>query len=39
MRNAVSLLLESGEPALLVVGDAGEELGVLTLARIGELLR
>ena len=39
VRNAVSLLLEAGEPSLLVVGDAGEELGVLTLARIGELLR
>jgi osmoprotectant transport system ATP-binding protein len=39
VRNAVSLMLESGESRLLVVGDNGETLGVLTLAAAGELLR
>ena len=38
-RNAVSLLLGSGEDRLLVVGDDGKELGVLTLARAAELLK
>jgi osmoprotectant transport system ATP-binding protein len=39
VRNAVSLLLESGAPALTVVDDDGRDLGVLTLARVSELLR
>ena len=39
VRNAVSLMLESGDDRLLVVGDDGEPLGVLTLARAAELLR
>jgi osmoprotectant transport system ATP-binding protein len=39
VRNAVSLLVGSGESRLLVVGDDGAELGVLTLARAAELLR
>jgi hypothetical protein len=38
VRNAVSLLVGSGETRLLVVGDDGEELGVLTLAHVAELL-
>jgi osmoprotectant transport system ATP-binding protein len=38
VRNAISLLLESDEGRLLVVGDDGRELGVLTLARAAELL-
>jgi osmoprotectant transport system ATP-binding protein len=39
VRNAVSLLLGSGETRLLVVGDDGSELGVLTLAHAAELLQ
>ena len=39
VRNAVSLLLESGSDRLLVTGDDGEPLGVLTLARASELLQ
>jgi osmoprotectant transport system ATP-binding protein len=39
VRNAVSLLLESHTDRLLVVGDDGTELGVLTLARAAELLQ
>ena len=39
VRNAISLLVESGEDRLLVVDDAGEPTGVLTLARVAELLR
>ena len=39
VRNAVSLLLETGAPALTVVDDDGRDLGVLTLARVAELLR
>jgi osmoprotectant transport system ATP-binding protein len=38
VRNAVSLLLGSGETQLLVVGESGEELGVLTLGHVAELL-
>jgi hypothetical protein len=38
VRNAISLLLESGGDRLLVVGDDGRNLGVLTLARAAELL-
>jgi osmoprotectant transport system ATP-binding protein len=38
-RNAVSLMLEAGADRVLVVGDGGDELGVLTLARATELLR
>ena len=38
VRNAISLLLESGDDRLLVVGDDGRDLGVLTLARAAELL-
>jgi len=37
-RNAVSLLIGSGESRLLVVGDDGEAIGVLTLAHVAELL-
>ena len=39
VRNAVSLLLESGADRLVVVGDDGAPLGVLTLARAAELLQ
>ncbi|HEY4347751.1 MAG TPA: ABC transporter ATP-binding protein [Gaiellaceae bacterium] len=39
VRNAVSLLLESGKDRLLVIGDDGSPAGVLTLARASELLR
>ena len=39
VRNAVSLLLESGADRLLVVDDGGKPLGVLTLSRAAELLR
>jgi osmoprotectant transport system ATP-binding protein len=39
VRNAVSLLLGTGEDRLLVVGDDGKELGILTLARAAELLK
>jgi osmoprotectant transport system ATP-binding protein len=39
VRNAVSLLVGSGETRLLVIGDRGEELGVLTLAHVAELLQ
>ena len=38
VRNAISLLLESGADRLVVVGDDGRDLGVLTLARAAELL-
>ena len=38
VRNAVSLLVGSGESRLLVVGDDGEAIGVLTLAQVAELL-
>jgi osmoprotectant transport system ATP-binding protein len=38
VRNAVSLLLESGSDRLLVVGDDGAPVGLLTLKRAGELL-
>jgi osmoprotectant transport system ATP-binding protein len=38
VRNAVSLLVGSGESRLLVVGDDGEAIGVLTLAHVAELL-
>ena len=39
VRNAVSLLLGSGADRLVVVGDDGSDLGVLTLAHAAELLR
>jgi osmoprotectant transport system ATP-binding protein len=39
VRNAISLLVESGSDRLVVVGDDGRDLGVLTLARAAELLR
>ena len=39
VRNAVSLLIESGADRLVVVGDDGADLGVLTLAHAAELLR
>jgi osmoprotectant transport system ATP-binding protein len=39
VRNAVSLLLGAGADRLLVVGDDGEPIGVLPLARATELLR
>jgi osmoprotectant transport system ATP-binding protein len=39
VRNAVSLLVESGSDRLVVVGGDGRGLGVLTLARAAELLR
>jgi osmoprotectant transport system ATP-binding protein len=39
VRNAVSLMLEGGSDALLVVSDDGETLGVLTLRRASELLQ
>jgi osmoprotectant transport system ATP-binding protein len=38
VRNAVSLMLEAGAEHALVIGDDGEELGVLPLARAVELL-
>ena len=39
VRNAVSLLIESGADRLVVVGDTGVDLGVLTLAHAARLLR
>ena len=39
VRNAVSLMLESGAGSVLVVGDDGRPLGVLSLERATELLR
>jgi osmoprotectant transport system ATP-binding protein len=39
VRNAVSLLLETGRGEVLVVGDDGAPLGVLTLESATELLR
>jgi osmoprotectant transport system ATP-binding protein len=39
VRNAVSLMLEAGAGELLVVGDDGAPIGVLTLAAATELLR
>jgi osmoprotectant transport system ATP-binding protein len=39
VRNAISLLVESGSDRLVVVGDDGHDLGVLTLARAAELLQ
>jgi osmoprotectant transport system ATP-binding protein len=39
VRNAVSLLLETGHDEVLVVGDDGAPVGVLTLERAEELLR
>jgi osmoprotectant transport system ATP-binding protein len=39
VRNAVSLMLESGDGALLVVGDRGAPTGVLTLEQAQALLR
>jgi osmoprotectant transport system ATP-binding protein len=39
MRNAVSLMLEAGSDRLLVIGDDGQPVGVLPLARATELLR
>jgi osmoprotectant transport system ATP-binding protein len=39
VRNAVSLLLETGHGEVLVVGDDGAPVGVLTLERAEELLR
>jgi osmoprotectant transport system ATP-binding protein len=39
VRNAISLLVESGSDRLVVVGDDGHDLGVLTLARAAELLK
>jgi osmoprotectant transport system ATP-binding protein len=39
VRNAVSLMLESGSQRLLVTGDDGNPTGLLTLARAAELLR
>jgi osmoprotectant transport system ATP-binding protein len=39
VRNAVSLMLEGGSTALLVVGDDGGALGLLTLSRAAELLQ
>ena len=39
VRNAISLLVEAGDDSLLVVDDAGKPMGVLTLARVAELLR
>jgi osmoprotectant transport system ATP-binding protein len=39
VRNAVSLMVEAGTSELLVVGDDGEPIGVLTLAAATELLR
>jgi osmoprotectant transport system ATP-binding protein len=39
VRNAVSLMLETGRGEVLVIGDDGERLGVLTLDRATALLR
>ena len=39
VRNAVSLLLESGKDRIVVTGDDGQAVGSLTLARAAELLR
>ncbi len=39
VRNALSLLVESGTDRLVVVSDEGRDLGVLTLAAAAELLR
>jgi osmoprotectant transport system ATP-binding protein len=39
VRNAVSLLLGSGSDRLLVIGEDGADLGVLTLARASGLLQ
>ena len=39
VRNAVSLMLETGADRLLVVGDDGTPLGILPFARASELLR
>ena len=39
VRNAVSLLIESGADRLVVVGDEGVDLGVLTLAHAAGLLQ
>ena len=39
VRNAVSLLVEGGTDRLIVVGDDGRDLGVLTLADATALLR
>jgi osmoprotectant transport system ATP-binding protein len=39
VRNAVSLLIEAGADRLIVVGDDGNDLGVLTLADATALLR
>jgi len=39
VRNAVSLMVESGESRLLVLGDDGTPIGVLSLAHAAELLR
>jgi osmoprotectant transport system ATP-binding protein len=39
VRNAVSLILESGTDRLLVVGDDGSPTGILTLEAASELLR
>ena len=39
VRNAVSLMVETGRDAVVVVGDDGTARGVLTLAKATELLR
>jgi osmoprotectant transport system ATP-binding protein len=39
VRNAVSLMIETGSDRVLAVGDDGEHLGTLTLHRATELLR
>jgi CBS domain-containing protein len=39
VRNAVSLMLESGSGEVLVVGDDGAPVGVLTLEQARSLLR
>jgi osmoprotectant transport system ATP-binding protein len=39
VRNAISLLVESGSDRLVVVGDDGRDLGVLTITRAAELLQ
>jgi osmoprotectant transport system ATP-binding protein len=39
VRNAVSMMLDAGADRLLVVGDDGRPLGVLSFARATELLR
>jgi osmoprotectant transport system ATP-binding protein len=39
VRNAVSLLIESGADRLVVIGEDGADLGVLTLAQAAGLLR